>query len=125
MLQAVALSPGSYIMEERERWGGKIYGDGKREPGTHWFVCEWELLRIFIDDISGNIGHVYYVDIDSGPPGENECYAVYVRNTAVQITTFAPEQALLVQNLISRFGWKPNKLISSQVNCSYLLWLRA
>ena len=32
---------------------------GKREPSTHWFVCGRELLRIFIDDFSGNVGNVY------------------------------------------------------------------
>ena len=29
-----------------------------------------------------------YVDIDSGPPCQNERYAIYVRNTALQITAF-------------------------------------
>ena len=91
----VALSPGSHIMGEKERQGGKICRGGERAWYT--LICVWaKLLYIFIDDISGNIGNVIYmyVDINSGPPSENEChvislfYAIYVRNIALQITVF-------------------------------------
>ena len=39
-------------------------------------MCGQELLCIFIDDVSGNIGNAIYIDIDSGPPCENEPYVV-------------------------------------------------
>ena len=70
-----------------------------------------------------------YVDINSGPPRENERYAVYVRNTAPQITAFRSWASGV--NVKTRSAdsasWKPGKLISSQVNWtyySYLLGLR-
>ena len=59
------------------------------ESLVHTDLCVCENYYIFLlMTLAATLAMYIYVDIDSGPPRENERYAVYVRSTAPQITAF-------------------------------------
>ena len=56
---------------------------------VHTDLCVGENYYIFsLMTLVATLAMHIYVDIDSGFPCENKRYAVYVRNTALQITAF-------------------------------------